>query len=495
MQDTDQVKEQELTPEKPVKHKKKRYIIFSFINFIMLFIIPLCAVLVILFSLITTDRFYTGIIKNSNFLRVFIEAKNWEMNKKIQDEINDKVKLQDARKDNEEKKRIFENEKLKYEDACKISEYDSLKKQRKELNSKSYDDVKDTYPVKESFDQYRKKELARLDDQMEQIEKYRKENRKEINKTEDSMEEAEKNFKKASRVFEKKKDEAQDIVEKHKSGIGAKAFSDIELLEPRLNKILNERLIEGSVKKEIEKILEFLKTYDSQKAYGRVIAASAGQSMVKIPDLSISFWVDDDSTGIMQKRHLLSQVFVNEISNSNLVQHKELYTAMFRIFDSAFGEMIARSYMAKYGATINEGVITMQGVTLSGEQADNIILIMKIFTFGKFVVIALGGILFFYILMLIFSSAGSLRKLKALRRLFIYPSVFVIISSVAAFVFIRSYLEKSPTSPSDLMLTGLINSFSNMGTLYLFWPVVALFISLLIVGLIIGKIIHRKEKA
>ncbi len=495
MQDTEQVKEPEQTAQKTVKPKKKRFIMFSFINFIMLFILPLCAVLVILFGLITTDRFYTGIIKNSNFLRVFIEAKNWEMNKKIQDEIDDKVKLKDAQKENDEKKRIFEVEKLKYEDAYKISEYDSLKKQRKELSSKSYNDVKDTYPVKESFDQYRKKELARLDDQMEQIEKYRKENRKEINKTEDSMEEAEKNFKKADRIFEKKKDEAQEIVEKHKTGIGAQAFADIELLEPRLNKILNERLIEGSVKKEIIKLLEFLKTYESQKAYGRVIVSSAAPSMVKLPDLSISFWVDDDSTGIMQRRHLLSQVFVNEISKSNLVQHKELYTAMFRIFDSAFGEMIAKSYLAKYGANINEGVISMHSVTLTGEQADNVILLMKIFSYGKYVVFALGGILFFYILLLIFSSADFLKKLKALRRLFIYPSVLVIISCVAGFILIRSYFEKTPASPSDLMLTGLINSFSDMGTLYLFWPVVALFASLLVGGLIIGKIIHRKEKA
>jgi hypothetical protein len=45
------------------------------------------------------------------------------------------------------------------------------------------------------------------------------------------------------------------------------------------------------------------------------------------------------------------------------------------------------------------------------------------------------------------------------------------------------------------MFTGLINSFSNMGTLNLFWPVVALFAALLIAGLIIGKIIHRMEKA
>ncbi|TAL37058.1 MAG: hypothetical protein EPN93_06425 [Spirochaetes bacterium] len=457
-------------------------ILFRTLAAAALVVIPLLTLATLMHFLATSSAFYTGIIKRTGFLTAFIESKNWETNRNIQDEIERKVKLRDAATAFERAKEEYAQAKSRYDDLNRTREYEQAKKRRGELSDTSFDDVKDLYATKERFEAFRRDELANLDALVTQIEKHRKEHKKEIKKLEGPMDEAEDRFDDVKSAYEDKQVQARRIAEKHRGSLGAKVFADFELLEPRLTRLLNERLVEGALRGEIEKCIAFLASYETQRAYGRVFESGGGVS-IRLPDIALSLRVDDDSLGVRRSRHLLSEVFVDEIGRSNLVQNPALYAAMFRLFDSSLGESLGKSFLGKYGASLQNGVLTMTGAVLEGEAAETARLVMLVLSWGRYLVYTLAGTVLLFLGLLVFSRRERSARRAALARLLVYPSAVIVLAGAALILGAHVYTWFMLPPAGDILLERLASSAARECSLFVGLPVMALFSALFITGL------------
>ncbi len=468
-------------------------ILFSAVNIAALAVIPLLLLATVLHFLLTSADFYTGIIRHSGFLSAYIESRNWETNRKIQDEVDRTVKLREFNAEFERIREAHAAARQGFDDLNRTREYDYAKKRRKELAGMSWDDVKDMYQSKDGFESFRKAETAKLDSLVGEIEKHRKENRKELKRLEASMDDAQDKLDDAKSALEDKKAQAQKIADRHRSGMGAKIFADFELLEPRLTRLLNDRLVDGALRSAIAACIGFLASYETQRAAGRVFERG-DRSAVRLPDLMVSLWVDDDSMGATRKRHLLSDVFVDEISRSNLVQNGGLYATMFRFFDTSLGESIGRSMLGKYGASLQNGVLSMRGITLEGGEAETVRAAMIALTYGKFLPYLLAAAAALYACVLFFSARGATVKRAALRRLCIYPAALVMTAGAALILYAWVPYGFIMPSPADVLLARLGESSARAASLYLCLPVMGAFGLLFACGLALRAFERRARR-
>jgi len=469
---------------------KNRNIFFSVMSFSALILVPLFILYSILYTVLTSSLPYVSLLKNARLVETFIHAKNWQMEEQIKEEIEQKVHLEEYKAEFKRIKSDYDSKQSHVDAVQKVTEYDKLKKQRKELARLSWNKAPGIFSNETEFKKYKEDELRQLDVKIDAIEKYRDQNEDEIEKARDEFSDAEDAFDDAVDIMKDKEEEAQDIIRSHKNSFMGKIYSDIEVISPPLTEELNQRFISVSVKKEIEKYIYFMTHYEKQVENGNVYRDGlnlSGQGLqntlkVQIPGFEISLWVEDEKNGILQKRHLLSEIFVDRIEKLDNLKNKKLLANLFRFSDSGLAERFSRSYLKKARLTIDNGIISMEKIELSGTSAEKLETFMKVLTWGKYAAAGLPVLALCMILFIIFSSAERERKMRNLKRILIYPGILMIGTGVIMAVLALNINNIFPDLFSSPLVQIYMKRIFLLATLHIWGPVVAVFVVLAITG-------------
>ncbi len=81
---------------------------------------------------------------------------------------------------------------------------------------------------------------------------------------------------------------------------------------------------------------------------------------------------------------------------------KTFLIAVFTFADTAIGEFIGGRYLKKAGLWFDNGVIYKHNIVLSGDTANTVITLIKIFSYGKYFVYTTIILLLLYIVFIIF---------------------------------------------------------------------------------------------
>jgi len=480
------------------RNKENRGIILFLVHCVAFFIIPVLLLMFIFSILFTNSAYYTGILKNADIISGFIEIKNIETNMAIQEEIEREVGLKEY---TVKLKQISENFKYRQDEFNKINrsdEYESLVDQKNDLESMEWEEAQEIFPTREQFELNREGELARVTSLIENIKTYRDQNEDKIEEYEGKLEDAEEEYDDALDDLEDKQDEARDIAQKYRNNLSGRLYADLEILNPVLTKLLNTKLIDHAVRIEIEKLIQFFTTYEKQRIYGNVYSiirtdntiGNTQMLRVRFPEITISLWVQDDNAGVTRSRHLLSDIFVNEIRNMNNLQNRGLFITMFKFSDTGLGEFFGRRFLKKTGIKINNGLIYLDNFVLEDESAEIVASVMKIATWSQYLIYVVPAILILYLLILFFSSAEKRKKIKGLQVILIYPSLIMIITSGVAIIASRFVFDYYPQLITDLTLQTYTKSLLFVVSSHTFLPVIGVFGLLLIAGLVLKKINH-----
>ncbi|HOT46145.1 MAG TPA: hypothetical protein PLM53_20490 [Spirochaetota bacterium] len=490
----------QITEKPDRKPAKPKGIIFAIVSAAAFIVIPAAAIAAIIITILLQPDFYTGVLKDGKFITAFVEAKSWQVEKDITDEIERDVQITQYTKEYEAIKSQYEQAKEEYSRISRDDEMEALKKQRGELKSLKWKDVKDTFPDEKSFEKNREEELKNIKERITAIEEYQDQNSDRIKTAKKTMKKALGEYEDALSTLEDKKKDAEKIAEKHRNTLTGKLYADLERIEGPLTKILNDRLIDKAVRSEIEKVLRFLTSYDSQIEqrniyYARIREGEGltGRSLrVRFPDIAISLWVEDDSKGAPKRKHVLSQMMVEELDRIDSLENKVLLKTLFRLSDTSLGEYFTGKYLKKLGLTIDGGVIRLANFTLKDEKAEIVSDVMEYLSWGQYAVYGAAGLLVLFVLYLVFSTVERGRKLAMLKRLFIYPSLLVLLACGAFVVASRNIFSYYPDFIQDLSVRSYVKHLSFTAAWHFIMPMLILFGTLFVTGLIIRKLLAGK---
>jgi hypothetical protein len=477
------------------KAPEPRGVIFTVTGIAALLVIPAAAIAAIIIMVLLQPSFYTGILKEGRFITAFVQGKNWQAEKQINEEIERDLKLSEFTAEFEKTKARYDEAKAGYARVSRDDEIESLKKQRGDLRSLKWKEVKETFPDRTAFEKNRDKEIDRIKERISEIEKDREADSGRIKESHAAMKKAEDDYEDAVSTLEDKRKDAEKIAEKHKDTLSGKIYADLELIEGPLSAVLNEKLIDGAVRGEIEKVLDFMTGYDAQVErrniyYRRGMKADGlGRRtlVVKFPDIAISLWVNDTSGGKILKKHLLSEILVEKLGAIENLQNRSLLTTIFKFSDTSLGEYFAGSYLRKLGLTIDGGIIRLSGLTFEGEKAEIVSTAIEALSWGRYAAFGAAGLPVLFILYLVFSTAGRRRKLAMLKRLLIYPSLLILAACGALLWASRNIFAYYPDIIQDLSLRSYAKHLGFIAAWHFIVPLCIVFGSALVAGLIIRK--------
>ena len=459
---------------------------FSAVSLAVMIILPALGLVSVLHMAFTRSLYYTGVLKGSYLLNAFVEGRNTATDRRAREEIDRDVRLDEYEIAASQWKEKITRARESFDRLNRNGEFEVLEKKLAEVKAMSWKDAKERFPDEKSFEERRDAETAKLGGKMRDIETYREKNAAAIDRAEKDFELAKEKLEDAREELEEKTGEAARIIERHRDTFAARLTGDLARLSPLLTPLLNEKLIDGAVKREIEKQLEFLCTYRRQVWLCNVIPAGTGSGgpSVMVPPVMISLWVDDAGGG---RRHLLSQVFVEEIRKEPALENRTLLLAMFRASDTVLGEYLAGRYLKKAGLSLEDGVIRMQPPVLEGGAAVTFQRVMMCATYGGYLKYAAGALVILYLVFLILWPVSRMMKLAWLGRVFLYPSVLMIISSIALIAASRIVFDISPYLVPDAMLLGFAKNIARAAAFYLAVPIIIIFLPLFLSGLALGK--------
>ncbi|MBN2403536.1 MAG: hypothetical protein JXN64_14250 [Spirochaetes bacterium] len=468
-------------------------ITFILISSISLIAIPVVIITAIVITVLLQPSFYTGILKNGRFITAFVQAKSWQTEKKVTEEIEKKLHLSMFTAELEEKKSRFDEIKNRYDRLSRNGELDSLNKQRNEVKDLDWWQLKKEFPDKDQFDKYREDELIKIGQKTAEIEEYQDQSRDQIKTAEKEMEKAQDEYNEALNLLEDKKNEAEKISEKHKSTLSNTLYEDLDIIEKPLSKILNTKLIDGTVRSEIEKLLHFFTSYETQIEHRNIFyrhdmdAEGLGRLalMVRLPEIIISLWVDDDTGS--RKQHILSDILADEIRNLEDIQNRTMLTTIFKLSDTRLGEYFANNYLKDAGMTIEGGVIRISIPVLKGGTAETIASIINFLSWGQYASLAAAGVLILFCMYIFFSAVERRRKLALIKRLLIYPSVLVLAACGGLLLASRYIFSWYPDIVSDLSARSYAKHLSFTAAWHFIIPALIIFGIALICGLMIRK--------
>ena len=478
------------TAEEP-NQGKLRQVFFYALSIKSLILVPVFLLLSLLIFLLTSDVFYTSILSRSDLVSTFVKAKKWGMDARIREEIEDKTQLESFRREYEKIKNDFEDKKEFFARLNRTVEYDRLELQRKELSKLSWKKAPDVFKSEDEFKKYRKEELGRLDALIDEIDAYRKDNKSEISQAEDDLDDAEEAFEDSRKLLEEKDEQARRIVLSHENSLTGKIYADLDTVSPVLTRELNERIIDGPVKDEIGKFISFMTSYDEQVAAGNVyrnpfninIPSFQERVRVVVPEIRVSLWVEDEVNGIRQKRHLLSEIFVEKIGSIPGLKTKDMFVNLFRFSESGMGESVGRSYLGKAGLSIRDGVIVMERTELAGRTARIMEKAMIAATYARYAKYALAAAALALLVVLAAYPTIARKKRIHVSRVLIYPSVAMMVLTAGASA--ASWMPERffPTMMSDPLINIYAGEILFVLCLHLALPVAALFGLLLAAGI------------
>lgn len=467
--------------------------IFLFILSLTAFVIvPVFLCLSLMFGLLTCPQFYTRILKNADLIETYIEAANLHLENKIKREIEGKVHLQDFRDKYESVKSDFENREKLFNELNRTEEYIKLVKQHEELDDLSWDRAPDKFKTENDFEEYKKKELERLEIGIDEIKLQRDIRKNEIEKAEKEMENARDIMEDEKDVLEDKIDEANDIIASYKESFMGDVYSDVAKISPVLTEELNSRLIDRAVRNEAEKIIRFFSSYYEQKELGNVytdrldnyLTGQDGSIKVKLPAVNISLWVEDEINGIVQKRHLLSEIFVERINEIKNLKNPKMFIKLFSFADSGTAELIGESYLKDYNIYITNGAFTSGPVLLEGRSAESAEWIMIAVTWGKYVKYVLTVIAVVLLLYLILAAKKRNVGYWNIRWILVLPSLIIIIAAVMVYFFSGQLFSVFPDLVKSPVMQLYCKSILDVAIMHLLAPVAGLFALLLVAGLV-----------
>jgi hypothetical protein len=398
-------------------------------------LVPVCILAVILFSLLTEDTFYTGIIRNADLIRNFIHSRNWQMEEPVRQKIEDEVQLQSFKKEFDRIRLDFDSKRAAFDRVNKTEKHDSLKRRLDELTSLTWERAPKVFRNRAGFEDYRKKERRKLESRIEDIDKYREKKTDAIKTAALKMKEAEEAFRAARDALHKKEERARNIALSYNDSFMSKIYSDAEILNKPLTAELNDRLVDGAVKNEIDRTIRFMTSYDEQVVKGNVFRdrftiteeGIADTLKVQFPRLSVSLWVNESAEKGSRKRHLLSDVFVDVVQKQDGLQKRDMFINFFRLSETSLAEIVADSSLKKNGLSLRQGVISLKPVVFTGHKARRIETAMKLATFGNYLRFILLAVAFVFLAAMFLYPADRLRKKRNIRRLLLYPSIGIIL--------------------------------------------------------------------
>jgi len=469
-----------------MKHNKG--ILFSIVNVFAMIILPLLIVFSILFTILTTPAFYAYILKHTDFIDIFVKAKNLEITQSIQDEIDKKVGLASYALTYQAIQKQHEEALNAYDIINKTKEYEKLQRQYEEIKTLTYNDVKAAFPNEEAFKQNKIAEMEKLQQQMKAIETYRKEHKEDIKAAQSKLEEIEDRFNEAQELYKEKQEEANEIIQKHRSTFAAQLNDDLEVLKPVLTKIINEKLIDQKLLPLIEKYVTFFTSYDKIKAEYILELSNYDNPLypqkvtqILLPDINISLWINDNG----QQKHLLNDILVEEIKNAQNLKNRVFFIAVFKFADTAIGQWLTNSYIKKAGLWYSNGTIFKHNIILTGNTAESVITLIQFLSYSKYIVYATLICIIAYLLFVILSSAERLKKVLWLKRLCIYPSVVIV--SISLIILFTPFILIQPSENVSILLVHLLRQISWNTLLCLLAPATGLFLVLFLCGLLFRK--------
>ncbi len=286
-----------------------------------------------------------------------------------------------------------------------------------------------------------------------------------------------------------KYEDAEEIRKSEKGSLTGTIFKDLEKLEPGLTKILNEKLIEKDVKRELEKALAFLSTYYQQKEQGKVYIKSAREDErikvlhVVFPRFSIDLKVDDYYRGQNRKRHLLSEILVDEINKHDDLQNSGKFTTIFKVADTSLGEYFANKYMKDFGLSISNGLIKINPPVLKEEKAEAVEKAMLAITWSKLLQYAIGEFIIVLFIYLLFARVDKQLKLKSFERLFLIPSLIILFLSFSILLFTKFSLAYYPDSLTSISFKNYFEAMAFATTKEVLFPILIVFGMMFLLGI------------
>jgi len=322
--------------------KKKKGLMLYLTSLAAFLIIPVFIILTAAHILLTSDRFYTGIIKQMNLVEKIIEAKNFEIENDVKREIEKKTGLKSYMPGYEKIKKEYQDKNLQFNSFYKTEEFSRIKKQIKELKNLKWIKSSDEFKDEDDFDLFKKNKLEELERELQEIEKFRKSEKEQISQLEKELDIAEGNLEKAERDLKDRKEEAEEILESRQSEFMNTMYADIHRISPVLIEKLNTLFIDKELKKVINIYIDFLMTHNIQKQEGNIFIQRfdiesgmiKNQKIVKLPPLKLSLRVKVEEGGVPQERHLLSEVFVKSIGSISGLENPWVITKIFSMSDS-----------------------------------------------------------------------------------------------------------------------------------------------------------------
>lgn len=467
-------------------------------------IIPLCLLAFTFYGILTDSSFYARILKKADIISTFIQTRNTALNAKINAEIENELHLDAERNNFAYAKDDYEEKKDIYNALNKTDEFDQLKQERKETNKLEWKNVSHLFNSKDEFNNYKKKELGGFDSKMDEIKTYRKANKAAISNAEKIMDAAEDKFNENRKTLEKKEKKALEMLASQGNTLTGKIFSDIETIKPELTEVLNNTLIDVSVKGEIDKLILFTTTRDQQLKDGKIFyespdvgrnTAGIGELKIRLPQFVMSLMVEENSSGLKGRRHLLSDVFVEIIKSKKGLYNKELFIKIFKYSESGMAEIISNLFLNDAGFSLRGNSIIMDPVVLSGSAAYRFDKVMKVASMQDLFRIVLPILAAVFLLLLLIYPAPLRRRLRTIRAVLLYPSFLIVVTCVVVIVLSwTSYpMTFLPESMSNEYMLAYVRSAVSSVPAFLLFPVMSLFALMALAGIILGVFVRKKK--
>lgn len=471
--------------------KSSKNILFTSISILSFLAIPTLTMLSILFFLITSSSFYTEIAKKSQFISTFVTAYQLKTDKRLEQEIEKKLQIKKSEKEFGTIKKKYLKDKKEYDTINKNKEYHHLQKREQELEDMEWQNYQKQFSSEEKFEEFKQVETKRVEKQIQKIDDYRQKNEQAIENVEDRFEDSEDKYEDALEDLQGRLKEAQTIRAEQKDSYSGQLFEDLEILEPQLTAILNEKLIEKGLKKEIEKVLGFMSNYYQQKEEKKIYyqqnpGREISQTLyVKLPNIDIDLKVDDVVNGKTVKRHLLSEVLVDEINKKPNLNNKKTFITIFKLADSSLGEYFANQFMQDFGISMRNGLIRIHPPILKGDKAQMIQQAMLVITWSKYLKYLVAVILILLIIYVIFARVERKRKLQSLQTIFLIPSLLTLIISAIILLISRYILDYYPELFTDVTIKSYFDAMAYMIAKQILYPFIIVFGIMLVIAIFI----------
>jgi len=449
--------------------------------------------------MILSPDFHISIIKNLKPVKTFIEAKNFEVESDIKNEIEKTTGISDFKKQYDLIKKDYEEKLAQYKKINKTEIYDKIEKQINEIDDLEWENSKGKFKDKKEFNEFKNSKVKELKKQLKEIEEYRDKNEDEIERAEEDMEKAKKAFENAQDELEDKEEKARDILKDREGEFLNEIYHDIAKIEPILTEKFNKLFLETQVKKLIAEYISFLSSYKAQKDAGNIyqsrleIIEGIPQSTTKIilPPVTLDFNVKEENSEI--KKNLFSEVFVDIIKSTPNLKSPWIMSKIFSMADSWLVEKIANSRLKEYNFTYSSGLLKSDEITVSGKNAlilEKTMIALSLARWLPHITIAFLIIIF---ALIIISSSDIKHGAKSAALIL---NLSCGLASIVAIMIILISLVPGIFVPEAYENPVIYNFFLRTSTViavFIFGPLAGLFLLLSLSGGIIAKLLQAKK--